>query len=498
MSRTEDKDNATGRTSSARLFLRPLKGLECLKRDGVLEATRKAATVGSQIYLVGGVLRNIALGAPPAPDYDFSFNGDTKVLASSVAAALGAAFFALDEEGGAWRVVSKGPPLVTVDFTPTLGSDILVDLGKRDFTVNALALSIWESIETDPLVIDPFGGIKDAHARVLRRVSDSVFDDDPLRMMRALRLSTQYCLEIEKETWGSLLSKASILSSTSLERARDELVRLLSCPNASSGGRLLCDSGLMEVLVPEMKGWNDVSGYDLLSHSMSVLSEADKLLNNISEETFPGLSDKLKEYLLRQGPVPNPAIFRLAALFHDFGKAYTLAREAGRLRFIGHDAEGAKRIPEVLERLRFSRRNSTELAAIVKNHHRVFMLASLKEKTYRAKAHFFRAAGGETGVMLLCLALIDARATRGGEDPELYQTVLEMLRFYYGEYVLKKPAPLMTGRQVMDAFHVPEGPEVGRVLRKLNEGVESGEIRDKKEAAAFIRKWLKETKGDTD
>ena len=347
------------------------------------------------------------------------------------------------------------------------------------------------------LVIDPFGGIKDAHARVLRKVSDSVFDDDPLRMMRAVRLSTQYRLEIEKETWESLVSKASLLSSTSPERARDELVRLLSCSRASTGVSLLCDSGLMEVLVPEMKGWADVSGYGLLSHSMSVLREADKLLENISEETFPGLSDKLTEYFMRPSPVTNAALFRLAALFHDFGKAYTLTREAGKLRFIGHDTEGAKRIPEVLERLRFSRRNSAELAAIVKNHHRVFMLASLKEKTYRAKAHFFRAAGGEAGVMLLCLALVDARATRGGEDPELFQAALELLRFYYGEYLLKKPEPLMTGRQVMDAFHVPEGPEVGRILRKMNEGIESGEIRNKKEATAFIRRWLKEKQGDT-
>ena len=238
MRRTEDKEHVTGRISSARLFLRPLKGLECLKRDGVIEATLKAAPAGAEVYLVGGVLRNIALGAPLAPDYDFSFNGDTKALAASVAARLGAAFFALDEEAGAWRVVSKGPTLLTGDFTPTLGGDILVDLAKRDFTVNALALSIARPFDAELFVIDPFGGIKDAHARVLRKVSDSVFDNDPLRMMRAVRLSTQYRLEIEKETWESLVSKSGLLSSTSPERARDELIRLFSCSRASTGVRL--------------------------------------------------------------------------------------------------------------------------------------------------------------------------------------------------------------------------------------------------------------------
>ena len=167
------------------------------------------------------------------------------------------------------------------------------------------------------------------------------------------------------------------------------------------------------------------------------------------------------------------------------------------MRFIGHDSEGAKRIPEVMERLRFSRKNASELALLVKNHHRVFMLASLRERSYRAKGHFFRAMGGESGLMLLCLALADARATRGGEDPELYEVVLEMMRFYYGVYIKVKPAPLMTGRQVMDAFRVPEGPQVGQILRKMNEGVETGAVRNRKEAVAYIKKWLKEKKGDT-
>jgi poly(A) polymerase len=72
-----------------------------------------------------------------------------------------------------------------------------------------------------------------------------------------------------------------------------------------------------------------------------------------------------------------------------------------------------------------------------------------------------------------------------------------MMRFYYGVYIMRKPAPLMTGRQVMEAFRVPEGPKVGEILRKMNEGVETGVVRDRKEAAAYIKKWLKEKKGDT-
>lgn len=495
MSGMKDKNNRTGRTDSARSYFKPLKGLECLRGDRVIEAVAKAVPV-SGLYLVGGVLRNIALGVEAAPDYDFSFDGDTRALAAAVSGILGGSFFALDEQAGAWRVVSKEEGL-TIDFTPMAGGDILADLGKRDFTINAMALPVKSFFDGELVVADPFGGINDAGAAILRKVSDSIFDDDPVRMMRAVRLSMRYALKIEQATWELLVSKTPLLSRTSPERARDELVQLMTCANSSEGVQLLYASGLMQVMVPETKEWKDISGYDLLFHSLRALNEADKLLGGISEDTFPGLSDNLKEYFMRPAPVPNSALFRLAALFHDFGKAYTLTREPGKLRFIGHDAEGARRIPEVMERLRFSRRNASDLAHLVKNHHRVFMLASLKERTFRAKGHFFRATGGESGIMLLCLALVDARATRGGEDPELYEVVLDMMRFYYGTYIMRKPAPLMTGQQVMEAFAVAEGPIVGEILRKMNEGVESGAVRNRKEAAAYIRQWLKEKKGDT-
>jgi len=467
-----------------------MKGLGRLLTDGVTAAAVKAAPEGSKLYLVGGVLRNIALGAPFAPDYDFSFDGDTRSLAADVAALLGGSFFPLDEENGVWRVVSKGKLEATVDITPTIGGEIAADLAKRDFTINAIALQLLPE-PVEPLVADPFGGLDDAGSRLIRAVSDAVFDDDPLRLLRAVRLSAEYGLVIEKGTWDALVSKAPLISNVSPERARDELVRLMNCTGASSGIRLLRSSGLMQELIPETKGWEDIGGYDLMGHSMSVLDEAGSLLRNISEETFPGLSARLVELFARPTPVSNVVLFRLAALLHDFGKAQTLTREDGRLRFTGHDAAGARRVVEVMERLRFSRRNSSLLAALVKNHHRVFMLASLKERTFRAKSHFFRATGGEPGVMLLCLALADARATRGGEDPDLLEAVLETLRFYYEVFLVKKPAPLLTGRDVMESFGLSEGPLVGEVLRKVGEGVETGAVRNRKEALEYAGKWLR-------
>lgn len=491
MSGMKDKDKRTGRTDSARSFFKPLEGIERLKADPVLEAIDRERPSGTELYLVGGVLRNFALGIPAAPDYDFALDGDTKAFAARMADRLGGAYFALDIDAGAWRVVSRRGGALTIDFTPLAQGDLLSDLKKRDFTVNAMAVSVAGLLQGERSIVDPFNGIEDARARNLRKVSDSVFDDDPLRSMRAVRLATQYGLTIERQTRELILDKASLLTESSPERVRDELVSLMACANSFQGISLLHDTGLLYVIVPEMKGWDDISGYDLLSHSFSVLREADRLLENISDETFPGLAERLKEHLLRPGPVPSSVLFRLAALFHDFGKAYTLTREARKLRFIGHDSEGAAKVSEVMERLRFSRKTSSELALLVKNHHRTFMLAALDKRTFRAKGHFFRVMGGEPGLMLLCLALCDARATRGGEDPELYGIALEMMRFYYDVFIMEKPEPLMTGSQVMETFHLPEGPLVGRILAKIGEGVETGLVTNRKEAVSYVRKWLK-------
>lgn len=497
MSADEDMGLNKGRADSALSCLRPLEGLSVLAGDSIVEGACRVVPEGAGLFLVGGALRNIALGAPRAPDYDFAFDGDTRALASLLSRRLGGSFFALDEEAGAWRVVVKGPGGLTVDLTPLAPGGIIADLGKRDFTLNALAVAARDLLNEDAQVIDPFGGLDDARAGLLRKVSDEVFDDDPARLMRAARLATRYGLVIEDGTRALMAAKAPLLANASAERAREELAGLMDCPDAHEGVALLHSTGLLRVLVPETAGWGDVEGYDLMGHSLAVLGEADRLLGDITEEAFPGLSARLKEYLLRPGPVSNGALFRLAALFHDFGKAYTLSREGERLRFIGHDADGAAKVAAVMDRLRFGKKASSAVSLLVKNHHRVFMLAALERVSPRARGHFFRVMGGEPGVMLVCLSLADSRATRGGEDASLRAVALDLMRFYYDEYSRQAPGPLMTGEEAMATFEVDEGPEVGEILRKIGEGVEAGEVTDKDGAVAYVRQWLEAKSRDT-
>ncbi len=487
----KDDNERTGRSDSARSFLRPFEKLAAVAGDGIVKGVFSIAE--DRVWLVGGVLRNLALCSPAAPDYDFAVMGDTAALARAAAARFGGTPFALDEEAGAYRVVVKGGGAATLDFAPLSPGGIVEDLSKRDFTVNAMAVELRSLFgEGRPLLIDPFGGLDDARDGILRAVSPGAFESDPLRMLRAVRLSSRYGLRIEAATRSVISGKAGLVVRSSPERIRDELKALFTGSGTAGGIRLLYDTGLADAVIPETSGWKDVDGYDLLSHSLSVLEEAEAILGNMDEDAFPGFSGRLREYFSgREGELSNQALFKLAAFFHDAGKPLAMSREEKRLRFIGHDTKGAETVSNLLERLRFSRKTSGAVSFFVSNHHRVFMLAGLKERSYRARGHFFRASGGSGGLLLLCLALADARATRGGEDPELLSVVMEMLGFYYGSYLRKKPKPLLTGDEIMEAFGVTEGPIVGEIIREIDDGVERGEIRNRKDALRLIREWLK-------
>ncbi|MBI1911876.1 MAG: CCA tRNA nucleotidyltransferase [Deltaproteobacteria bacterium] len=468
--------------------------LSALKHDPVLkEIFSLVRREGVRAYLVGGVLRNIALSREVIPDYDFAVGGDVEAFSAKVADRLKGSSFLLDKETLSCRVVVKSDSTeYMLDFSPVKSDDIYYDLKARDFTMNAMGVEVVQLFEGEPEIIDPCGGFQDSAENLLRAASKDAFDEDPLRCLRAIRLSQQYGLEIEEETLELIKAKSELVSGTSAERVREETVLMFSSPNTGTSLKRLYDTGIVKVILPEINDWADVDGYNLLSHTLNTLEEAEKLLSNISEKTFPQLSENLKTHFSGfEGSIKKEAFFKMAAFFHDFGKPYAISREQGRLRFIGHDFEGSRHIVEVLTRLKFSRRVINELANLIKNHHRVFMFAVLAQPSFRAKSHFFRAVGGEAGLDLLCLALADARATRGGEDEELYKIVLGLMRFYYEVYIKEKPRPLIGGDDIMETFGILPGRLVGEILSEVSRGVETGIINNRKQALEHIRKWLK-------
>lgn len=443
-------------------------------------------------YLVGGLLRDLALKKDGAKDYDFAVSGMVKEVACLAAERLGGTAFLLDRVSGSYRVVVKtGVAPVTLDFSLMKGLAIEDDLVERDFTVNAMAVDLTALSQGRAIVIDPFNGLTDVLDSVLSAVTEGAFADDPLRCIRAVRLS--YCcgLEVEERTVSLARAAALLLRGTAAERIRDELVQIFGSRFCADAVRMLYGFGIIDVVAPVLSGWKDVQGYDLLGHSLSTLEEADRLIDQISDGIFVSHCIELKALLSRRiGPVGMGAFFRICAFLHDIGKPVTLARESGRLRFIGHDSAGAALAKETLLGLRFSKAFSAAVSGAIKNHHRVFMLASLPERSTRARAHFFRASGGPSGVILLLLAIADARATSGRRDLALEAVASEMTGFYYGVYLRKKPRPILSGDELKRIFSLAEGRIIGELMSVIAKGVEDGLIKTRKDALSHVRQWL--------
>ncbi len=455
------------------------------------EACSCSSALGLRLYAVGGFVRDMLLKRPSVRDYDLAVNRDAEGFAFMLAARLRAAAFPLDRDSGSFRVAKKTPQgIVTIDVAPFNGRTITGDLKKRDFTINAIAVDLAEAFEKKGFVfIDPCLGVKDLEKRVLRRVSDKAFDDDPLRTLRAVRISRQFGLTIEKSTLRLVKEKSRLLSGVSMERIRDEFLLIFSCPRAVKGLKLLFELKMMDEITP-CCAW-DIKGYDLKAHSLKTVREAEKLVRWMNNKDAKGVWLEARGFLSEHsGGLRNEAILKLLCFLHDAGKPSAMKTEEGRLRFIGHEVKGALLVRALLKRLRFSRKTIALVSGLVKDHHRPFMLLALKKPSFRAKAHFFRATGGAPGILLLLCALADARATRGGEDKRLFALVSRMLKFYFSVFIVKRPALLLNGRDVMEIFSIPEGRLVGDILRKISEGLEAGAIADKQGAILYIRDWL--------
>ncbi len=478
--------NKQGRRKSAFLF-------SALSADDVISAVwNLCEKLGIEGYVVGGVTRNAALGVDIGADYDFVVSGKVCRLAARVSAALRGSFFLLDEKSSTYRVIVKDKQRISVDIAPLRAQSIEGDVLKRDFTVNSIAVELSSLFTAnEPCIIDPGGGLRDASSRRLRMVSSQAFDEDPLRVLRAVRLALCYGLSVEEDTEKSLMAKAGLLKEVSIERVRDEILMIFAARGSSGGLNYSKELGILREVLPELCKWEELDGYALFEHSIKTLDEVEAILSGPEVEKREALSAHLA---IETSGVANSVVLKLASFFHDAGKPSTFFREGDKLSFIGHDVEGSGYVRTMLRRLRFPRRVVKRVVLLVRNHHRPFTLAKLDERSFRAKMHFFNALGGDAGLEELLLSLADARATRSGEDTALAECVFEMVDFYFDVYSKKKAKPLMGGADVMRVFSVEEGPIVGEILRKMAEAVESGEARDKSEAVRAAKGWLERRK----
>ena len=443
---------------------------------------RRFAAAGHELYLVGGPVRDAMLGRLQN-DLDFTTSArpeQTEKLLKGWADAtwdMGRAFGTIGCRKGEWQVEittyraeqydpdSRQP---AVDF----GDSLAGDLGRRDFTVNAMAVSV-----PDREFVDLFGGLNDLANRTLRtpgRPEDS-FSDDPLRMMRAARFAAQLGFEVAPEVVEAMRAMASRIEIISAERVRDELVKLICAPYPRRGLTLLVETGLADIVLPELP-------------RLALERDEHHRHKDVYEHTLTVLEQTIEQEERLGGP---DFVARFAALMHDVGKPKTRKfLDDNTVTFHHHDVVGAKITRKRMKALRFSNEEIDAVGKLVELHLR-FHGYGTGEWTDSAVRRYVRDAGDQL-LRLHILTRADC-TTRNARKANRLRRTYDELEARIAELAEKEEMdavrPDLDGGQIMAILGIGPGPQVGEAYRfllelRLDEGPQSPEA-----AEAALRAW---------
>jgi poly(A) polymerase len=456
--------------------------------------TVRAALAGRRAWLVGGAVRDRALGLA-GDDLDLVLEGDVEATARALGRVARATSFPLSEEFGAWRVVARDHGW-RVDLSPLHGGGIEQDLALRDFTINAVAEPLDGGAQ-----IDPLGGMADIAAKRLRIAAPRAFADDPLRILRLVRLAVELGFAPDPQTARAAREHAPGLERVAGERVFAELRRILVADAAVAGLESMDELGAMRVVLPEIDALHGVEQTrfhhrDVYGHTLEVLEATIALERDpafaLGGEHAAAVSALLAEPLADE--LTHGGALRLGALFHDVAKPATRrVLDDRRVTFIGHDEAGGEQARAVLARLRCSERLRAHVAALARHHLRLGFLVHDRPLTRQALFRYMRACEPvEVDVTLLSVA--DRLATRGDRAEESIARHLELAREMLGDalrwHEQGPPPPLLRGNELSRALQIPEGPEVGRLLEELAEAQYAGTVETREQALALARERL--------
>jgi poly(A) polymerase len=473
-------------------------------------------TLSVEAYLVGGSLRD-ALLRRETRDIDLAVTGDALEVARQVASRLGGRYVLLDESNQVARVDLQTLPDNSAAITPpqkgnyhidfaTIRDSIENDLKRRDFTIDAMALNLKDWAKEYLPIIDPFSAREDLRRKLIRATGGRIFQDDPGRLLRAVRLAAEYNFNIEERTEALIREQGQLINQVARERVRDELCCLLSLPHSAHWLGYLDSLGLLTEVFPELAQTKGVTQpwehyWDVFQHSLETVTEVEHLLQlsrqvdevnrwlppslieagNFNEEISPGLK--------------RVGLVKLAALLHDIAKPKTKTVDPdGRARFIGHTKEGELMVGDILRRLRFSNQETKLVQMMVAQHLRLWQMSQQELPTRRALYRFFRDTEGASFDIIL-LALADYLATSGPRlnlaDWQEVNHLVEYILQWKEEQAVVSPPKLISGHDLINLFGLKPGPQIGEILEKVRETQGVGEIATREEALALAGQLIK-------
>ena len=431
---------------------------------------------GHEAALVGGCVRDLVRGEVPK-DWDVTTSATPEAVAERFPGAtwqnpFGTVTVRIGSDGDAVEVTTYRSETGYRDRrwpdSVAWGESLTDDLARRDFTINAMAWLPADLDAGDGRLVDPFGGGPDLHAGILRAVGDPDrrFEEDALRLLRAVRFATRFGLHLDEATAAAIRRHAPSAAMLSGERVRDELLRMLAAPPPAAPSavfELMEELGLLAVVLPEVA-----------------------VLRGVPQaKAMPG--DALDHTLAAVDAIPaDRPLLRLAALLHDLGKALTLAHG----HFLGHETVGEELARQVAERLRLPRAEALRIGRLVRHH----MFAYASAWTDAAVRRFMKRVGVDLLDDLFALRLADnaasgVREPRRGGLAELRRRCTAAL----GGDPLEAQHVAIDGHRLMAELGLRPGPQVGALLDRLLEAVlDDPALNTEDRLLELARGWLAE------
>jgi poly(A) polymerase len=456
-------------------------------------------------FLVGGFVRDWLVGRDTS-DLDIAVSGDSLAIAQEAAEVVDGRYVMLDEENRVGRVVVTGETEPWhIDITSYAG-DIEHDLLRRDFTVNAMGLDLAAFVSGEISLLDPSGGEEDLKKGLLRQVSDRVFDSDPSRLLRAVRLSRELNMEIEAITEDSIRLNSKLVQTVPGEKVREELLRILALPFAGNSVRYLDDLGLLCRIIPEIEDMKGVKQpkehyWDVFDHSIESIAALEYILRESDwvygreglTEAVPWQSDIQRHFIAEIASGSNRmTLLKLGMLLHDIAKpADKTVEDNGRIRFLGHTRDGAVIAAAILGRLRFSNSEIRYVEKLIYHHLHPAQMSHEGMPTHRAIYRFFRDTEG-AGIDIIFLALADYLAVAGPRvDMDEWHMQIERVRYIIDVHNKQEsemlPVRLVTGDDLINEFRLHPGKDIGRLLNLVREAQAAGEISTREDALQYVR-----------
>ncbi|MBC2714310.1 MAG: CCA tRNA nucleotidyltransferase [Desulfobacteraceae bacterium] len=431
------------------------------------------------------------MGTPPK-DVDIVTLGDPKKLAEDIAANIRGRIIELGKPGmKVFRIVTREQ---TVDIAPANGKSIEEDLNKRDFTINAMAISL-DNKNDSRKIIDPHNGIDDLNNKIIRMISSGNLRTDPIRLLRAYRIASLLNFTIDRKTSRAIKSASSLIYTSAGERIKDELLKLFNTPRSHHYLLMMNDTGLLTAVFPELsplKGCsqNSYHQYDAFDHTLKAYGFLEKLLHRPDSLT-PEIVN-LKTFL---PAAKQYAMLKYTILLHDIGKpsARTIDPK-GQIHFYSHEKMSADMALKINRRLRLSNQEQNYMDFIVRNHLRPLSLFTAYKQNRLSKrtiSRFFLKCEQMTKDLLIH-TVADLYGKGINENTRAFIEFLNhMIKLYIDSFLPKKSnPPLINGDDLINEFGLKPSPLFSKILQHVEEERISDNIATRNEAFILVKNFL--------